>query len=661
MDPITQQTALAAAGAAGGEAVYVDDVFSTYVYTGDGSSSKAITTGLDISTDGGLVWIKSRETTTAGNDHILKSPDLTGVLRSNLTNADTGNSGDLVSLTTTGFNVNTTFQGGTWYYTNQNAVDYTSWSFKTTPGFFDVVTYTGNGTARTISHSLGSAPGCVIIKRTDAAQNWVVWHRSATQTNQTASYLNSTAAFSATGDALWGTPTTGTPDMNASTISLGNSSFVNLNGGSYTAYIFAHDDQSFGTDGNESIIRCGAYTGNGSADGPSVNLGFEPQWLLIKRSDAGGSDWVLKDVIRGMGAAGGKAYLRANTNQAEVATAYAIAESTGFKLNSAAAQTNTNGGTYLYIAIRRPHKPPETGTDVFDADTSSANTGEITSGFPTDLSISVDRGSTQLDPYNRAVQDRLRGGLILLGTSTSIAEVSNSSTATFDSNTGIILNGGSVYGSGYVHYQFKRAPGFFDIVAYTGSGTTSTNFNHNLEVSPELVILKNRERNATYWRAWHSDFSTQYFTFGAPSAAITGALMSVTDSTFSFNLQFGDNSNNTLNEDYIAYLFATLPGISKVGSYNGSSSDIQIDCGFTAGARFVMIKRVDAIGNWVVYDSTRGIVAGNDPSSKFDTNDSEDTGNDHIDPYSSGFTVVGGNTFINNTSASAQYIYLAIA
>ena len=74
---------------------------------------------------------------------------------------------------------------------------------------------------------------------------------------------------------------------------------VNGSGCSFVAYIFAHDNQSFGTDSDESIIKCGSYTGSGSSP-TTVTLGFEPQWIMIRRTDASGGDWVIYDNISGV-------------------------------------------------------------------------------------------------------------------------------------------------------------------------------------------------------------------------------------------------------------------------------------------------------------------------------------------------------------------------
>ena len=131
---------------------------------------------------------------------------------------------------------------------------YTSWSFGKHKGFFDVVSYTGTGSAQTIAHDLGSVPGMMIIKRTDTNGNWGVYHRSLGATKKGdfgyADTPSSTTNY-------WDTPTD-------SVFTVKTHSYVNALNGTYVAYLFAHDDASFGTGGNESIIKCGTYTGGGS-------------------------------------------------------------------------------------------------------------------------------------------------------------------------------------------------------------------------------------------------------------------------------------------------------------------------------------------------------------------------------------------------------------
>ena len=109
----------------------------------------------------------------------------------------------------------------------------------------------------------------------------------------------------------------------------------------------------------------------------------------------------------------------------------------------------------------------------------------------------------------------------------------------------------------------------------------------------------------------------------------------------------------------IAYLFASLPGVSKVGSYTGNGTSQTIDCGFSSGARFVLIKRTDAGGNWLVVDTERGLVSGNDPVLLLDATNAEQTNLDIVDPTSSGFIVNG--TSANWNASGGSYIFYAIA
>ena len=111
---------------------------------------------------------------------------------------------------------------------------------------------------------------------------------------------------------------------------------------------------------------------------------------------------------------------------------------------------------------------------------------------------------------------------------------------------------------------------------------------------------------------------------------------------------------------YMAYLFASLDGVSKVGSYTGNGTNQTIDCGFTAGASFILIKRTDSTGDWYVWDTERGVVAASDPHLSFNTTAVEITTDDSIDPANSGF-IVNQVSATNINVSSGSYIFYAIA
>jgi hypothetical protein len=126
-----------------------------------------------------------------------------------------------------------------------------------------------------------------------------------------------------------------------------------------------------------------------------------------------------------------------------------------------------------------------------------------------------------------------------------------------------------------------------------------------------------------------------------------------------FSIGSGSRVNDAA-ATYVAYLFATCPGVSKVGSYTGNGTTQTIDCGFAGGARFVLIKRTDSTGDWYVYDTARGIVSGNDPYLLLNSTAAERTITDFIDPVSTGFALDSTALATINVSGGS-YIFLAIA
>ena len=623
---------MGAGGASAGDATYIEDVFSTYLYTGNGST-QTITNGIDLSTKGGMVWTKDR--TTGGTDHRVFDT-ARGVGKNLITDGTYAQSTDVSSLTA--FNTNG-FSLGNDSMTNTNAANYASWTFRKQPKFFDVVTYTGNGTSvRNIAHNLGSVPGCVIVKVTSDINNWNLYHRGLNGGTNPQDYfvsLNTTNAQSA--NAIWNNTA---PTSTQFTVNGGTS--VNASGQTYVAYLFAHDAGGFGAAGTDNVISCGSYTTD-SLGKATVNLGYEPQWLITKNITST-SNWVLQDIMRGLGGEPNptNALLYANLANAEYLgqTGYYVT-STGFNLLNQEANK-----TFIYIAIRRPMKPPTTGTEVFKP-VKQAGGGTVTTNFPIDCVIN---GFTSLT-VDKLERSRLQGGFQQLATSSTAAETTEAGNFNFASNTGLVDN---YFGSGnQVFYEcFRRAPGFFDVVCYTGNGTYG-NKNHNLGVVPELIISKKRSTTSP-WYVWTPGSSAKYAVLNTTAAWANLGNSPATSTTF--QATFNDETGDTC----VAYLFASCPGVSKVGSYTGTGTTNQINCGFTGGARFVLIKRTDSTGDWYVWDTARGIVSGNDPYLLMNSTAAEVTSTDYIDPYSAGFEISSTAPAAINASGGS-FIYLAIA
>jgi hypothetical protein len=336
---------LALMGAAGaGGAVAVEDAFSTDLYTGN-SSTQTITNGIDLAGKGGLVWLKCRSNVT--NNFIHDTERNAGGIYTNSTQSQSVFNA-INSYNSDGFTLN----NNTGNDGNYSGFTYAAWTFRKAPKFFDVVTYTGDGQAyQSIPHSLGCPIGMLVIKRTDATSDWPTFCRTSSSGATGPINLNSTGAaiFGAAGiffgdSLIEGQNCTFFNASHQSGMNTPNGNSTNAAGASYVAYLFAHNDA------DDGIIHCGSYTGNGSSSGPTITLGWEPQYLLIKRANGTG-DWVIHDNARDTSNPR-SAYLEPNTTNTEATGLDVDFNSAGFQIKSSATDVNTSGGTHIYMAIR---------------------------------------------------------------------------------------------------------------------------------------------------------------------------------------------------------------------------------------------------------------------------------------------------------------------
>jgi len=277
---------------------------------------------------------------------------------------------------------------------------------------------------------------------------------------------------------------------------------------------------------------------------------------------------------------------------------------------------------------------------------------EFSAGFPIDFAIFKDI-NTSAPPL---VGTRLLQGA-RLETSNYNVEITDGSFK-FDYSDSWYASGGL---PDKYSWMFKRAKGFFDVVAYTGTGANTT-VAHSLGVTPEMMIVKNRVNAGSNWATYHKDTlaTKSLYLNNTSTGDVSINLWNNTDPTDSlFTVGIGGDTNGSANT-LVAYLFATLAGVSKVGSYTGNGTSQTIDCGFAAGARFILIKRTDATGAWYIWDTTRGIVAGTESHLSLNSTAAQVTTDDSVDPDNSGF-IVNQVSATNINVSSASYIFYAIA
>jgi len=631
------------------DATFVEDVFSTYIYKGTGNQNQNIINGIDLSGKGGLVWLKSRNVTGLDDNWLQDTArGIRNGLISNSTAAQSVNADVITATLSNGFTESVGFS---------TTDSIATWTFRKQPKFFDVVTYTGNGANRTIAHNLGSTPGCIIVKRTDTTGNWQVYHRGLTSAAY-AIQVNLTTAQTLLTDVWNSTAPTST------VFSVGTNAGVNASGGTYVAYIFAHNAGGFGLAGTDNVISCGGVTLDSGGGDTTVNLGYEPQWILARPTNVA-SNWTMFDNMRGWAVGGSQQRLRANlSNIEDTQTNWINITPTGFIISNSFSNPSDN---VIYIAIRRgPMKTPTSGTSVFSplSFNSSSSAQTINPGITTDLCMLDFRDTTNGFEWF----DRLRG--ITRTTASGNPQITSASTAAEANSTDIngagqttLVAGGTLNGYTQIVECFRRAPSFMDVVCYTGNSTAGTTQSHNLSVVPQLIIVKNRTVNPSNWAVYSEAIGASKgmaLNTTAGQGSNNPYLWNSTTPTATVFSLGDDTRTNETGSKYVAYLFATCAGVSKVGSYTGSGTTKQIDCGFTGGARFVLIKRTDSTGDWYVWDSARGIVSGNDPYLLLNSTAAEVTNTDYIDTYSAGFEISSTAPAAINANGGT-FIFLAIA
>ena len=619
----------------------IEDVFSTFTYAGNGGTQN-IVNGIDISGDGGLVWIKNRDTS---DKHILVDTvrGVTKTLSSNTASPEATDTDTVTAFNNNGFSL------GDDEKVNTNNEDFVSWTFKKQAGFFDIVTYSGTGSSRNISHNLGAVPGMMIIKKYEVGQgndNWYVYHRGITDARTKYIELDKDTIQQTDSTVFTNT------DPTDSQFTVGSSSKTNQANSDFICYLFAHQ----ANDADAPLISCGSYTGDnkslsGSGAYNSVNCGFEPQFIMIKCIDVNGQDWHVMDRMRGLGGYRTNANIAIawNESDAEDANGYLTPTPTGFEIHDFGNDVNNNGSTYIYMAIRKgPMAAPTSGSEIISIDVNSANQTFFDSAHPVDMAFwNAPNGSAVKYLYSR----KLYTAELIIGSTTVTA-----------TNTAVdfsFVNGWekSAWGDTTHSYMFHERAKAFATQVYKGTGSNTT-ITHGLGVAPELLVVKNMSATQD-WTVYYGD-NTDHLHFNSKTG--TADLNTIwndtspTSSVFSIGTHDEVNQNNAF---YFAFMFATLAGVTKVGTVNVTGAT-NVDCGFSSGSKFVMIKRYDGNGHWLVFDTTTGLVAGNDTYRKLEHTSAAVTNADVIDPLNAGFSLTAAFLDIDE-NASGDYVFVAIA
>jgi hypothetical protein len=660
---------LIGAGATASSAITPSENFKVVTYTGTGSS-QAIT-GVGFQPD--KVVIKKRD--GADDWAVFDSNRGANFLSWNNTNAQ---SSFTFSFDSDGFTVPSTSG-----MTNGSGNEYVAYCWKANGGTtssntdgsvtstvqantqagFSIVEWTGQSSQHSIGHSLGVKPSMVFFKRTDAANDWLFYY-DVVDGSLDYAYLNQSTAGANSSRTLWT-----------------SSVFYHQGVGDYIGYAFTPV---------ESFSKFGTYTGNGSANGPIIETGFEPAFLMIKRTDTADS-WVIHDNKRDL-VNPRKKYLLANGSNAEAADLDGIDFlSNGFQLKDDYAYYNASSGTYIYMAFATdPDTEAPTLASSFNVQTyTGTGAARSVTGFGFSPNLIWGKNRDANEPH--WIYDTSRGPNKLLESNSTIASTTVSSRLTGFESDGFTIGGndGSINGSGvdYVAWAWKaddneptinengsidsivsaNANAGFSIVKYEGDGSTSKTVGHGLSSAPEMVIVKRLDSSAD-WYVWATPVmsitgsTSDYIVLNSSAAKVTAASVTnlwggnVPSAT---TIGVGDSSgSNASGGDYIAYCFHSVSGFSKFGTYTGTGSDGNaVTTGFQPD--FLMVKRSDSTGGWLMFDSAR---SGSNPiDDRIEANNNQaeqlNSGSKYVDFNSNDFEANGSDSELN--ASGGTYIYMA--
>jgi len=302
--------------------------FQAKLYNGNGGTQSITLDGTE-NMQPDWVWCKGRN---FADNHISFDSvrGATKVFKPNLDNAETTVAATLTSFDSDGFSLGSDGE------INQNNKTFVAWNWKkTATAGFDIVSFTGNATARTISHSLSAVPKWYLVKnRSAGSTSWRTYHTSIGATKFMA--LEHDYAEASASSVFNNTEPT------SSVFSVGTDTGANGNGNSLICYLFSEI---------KGYSKFGSYTGNANADAPFIFTGFRPAWFMFKDTESTTS-WIIKDNKR-LGYNGIVPHLQANTNDAENTDGWSEVDflSNGIKLRNADNSMNKSGSKFIYMAF----------------------------------------------------------------------------------------------------------------------------------------------------------------------------------------------------------------------------------------------------------------------------------------------------------------------
>ena len=548
------------------------------------------------------------------------------------------------------------------------------------PKILDIVSYSGDGSnMQEVPHNLGVKPGMIIVKSTNYAAGWSVWHKALTPRYRL--NLNN-------GNAEHESTNTFASEPTKDAFYVGANGQAGASGYNYVAYVFADD--------SPGKVMCGSYTGNGANQ--FVYPGFEPGFVLIKRK-AGSSDWIAATPHTAMD----DKYWYPNRYEYGLqgnSGAYIGLSNNYFVANGGHADWNTSGQEYVYLAVAKDLTGPNStqlnllnGQDLeYFSDGTEITSNLAASGSKFSFSSNTYSGNGQYylrQPYlennnswydirsrtgnkwltwikktsqsaSHHLFDSERSTYMPLYSDYSQAEayVTSNYIVPYDSGAGYRTgHGDNVNQSGhnYIHWNFLAAPQFFDVQKYIGMNGSNT-IQHDLGVEPGCIIIKNTDTSNSWW-VWHSEMTEgMYMYLGSQNAQQWQSTNWCVPTDTDFTLNAVGGGLNQVGNSFISYIFAKDTPYVKCGKYTGAGAGgTTVSVGFKP--RWVLIKCITGNStHWIILDKK---LAGNGQYLR--ANSSSGVGSNGYTLNADGFTVQSHEVSSSLTNGGDTYIYVAIA
>ena len=197
---------------------------------------------------------------------------------------------------------------------------------------FDIVSYTGTGSAHTISHSLSAVPDWYAVKELDNSGSWYTF--TQTTGNEQSMFLNGTNIVADASSGYWNSTS-----PTSSVFSVGTNGGINQSSTGYIAYLFRSI---------QGFSKFGTYTGNNNADGAFVWTGFRPAFVVVKAYTTNTEGWMMFDKVRNPHNIVDKYYTMEGTGGDSTRDTIDFL-SNGFKPRIA--NTDCNNDDYIYMAF----------------------------------------------------------------------------------------------------------------------------------------------------------------------------------------------------------------------------------------------------------------------------------------------------------------------